>query len=352
MWKKRRIEKALAASLYGEANDNEERLLAKALEESPALRRDAEAYQKLIGDIATGNPPELPYDLLPEVRRQLALESAEPTRTPYAGWRMAVFSAASLAVVVAFAVIMNGALAPDNTVVTVAGVEAPAMSPVASALQSGSDATAEGEYTTAFRVVENALEDHPADAHAAEARLFLADLAFDELHWYDRAEMEYRRYRQDFSTDFTLSPQTLRGRVAFRLDVLAEARNDDYKALHALNAAGMRGPSALDELEGILARTDGIYLPALMTREMAYILDPEARRDDGRLVQAMESVRSQCKLAGAVARLDFEIGAASFEVLDDPIKAREHLTLAASSGEGEVATRAQAYLAQLDADMP
>jgi len=342
-WRDRAL---LAASIYEELNDKDRLRLEKALDASPELREEA-ASLKALAEAIPVTRPELDVDLLPGLKRRIQIEAVPAQEERKGSWRLAAFSMASLAVVAVLVFVLYGAIVPAaSSPAGGNGVARPA-SPVLAALNKADALSEQGQFTAAYKVLDAAVSDNPKDAYAGKAQLKLADLSFDELHWYGKAETAYRAYCNSFRTAYTMGSEKERERIAFRLDLLSETRSRNYEPILAVDAALRSGEHTFAKLEGVLAHYQGVYLTALVSRHMANQLEPGADIQSPEYLHALEQAKKRCSEPLALAQLNYEIGAYCYEELDDAPKAREHMKQAAESDNTQVAELARAYLRRI-----
>ena len=336
-----RVRGLVAASVYEDLSEKDQRVLDRHLASCAACRSEAEAFAELAAQIPDVRP-ELACDLAPDLRRRL---DEEGVKTGGRGLRGA-FAGASCVLLVA--IIGAGVLlqrSPGPTTASDPGKMSFVEAKLAEAETLLNEAH-EPDPMGAYRMLAQAVERYPEDPVAGEAQIRLADLAFDELGWWEEAHEAYQTLRRDYQEVLEANKAT----VVFRLNLLDQARKVNYESLNRLEAA-KRSAEAFEELETVLAQYRATYVASLAAEEMARLVCETYPFDTGAytLVEALEEARDYCTDPVAVAQLQYEIGLVCWEQLNDFERARDLLQEVAESEDQALSQLASACLASLEA---
>jgi tetratricopeptide (TPR) repeat protein len=204
------------------------------------------------------------------------------------------------------------------------------------------------DYPAAYRVLKSALETYPQDSAAGQAQRLRAELAFAHLHWYPEAYEDYKTLAESYKVVFRSSVESVT-----RLDLLAEARAQDYASLYALDAARRDAENTFAQLEQVIARYPGTFVASAAAEDMARLAVREVPAEEvggGREVLAMERARDRCTNPVAWAQLSLELGHIYCREMNAPGKARELYDEAAESEIPVLAQLAKRSLAELGSD--
>lgn len=322
MWRRRKIEGLIAASVYEELSEEEARLLEAHLTAHPECRADAAALAKLAGAIPAVQP-QLDHDLLPALRRRLA----EPPVRVFAFqpvWTAAYAAAAVVLVAMGYGLWAGRPATESPGGSVVVGVP----SPVAIVLAEAARLKEMRDYAGAYLALDRAVNEYPSDACAGEAQRQLADIAFSELHWYEQADAAYRKLQTQYRAVFEGDMEAIR-----RRNILDEARAVNYASLQRLDAARCERTDALAKLEDVIRDHAGTYVASLASQDMARIVMEREFPEGGAesYLHAMEKARDRCRSGVAVAQLNLEIGHLHRDRFGDLEQARLHYEQAAQS---------------------
>ncbi len=336
---------SLAANAYGELTGAEHERLSRHLARCPKCRERAAAFQSLAGAPTTrAHSPG--FDLLPMVRRRLKESppwAPAPTTAPLPLRQLSVFAAAAALALGVFGIAASGLLTlPDTDPADGAVAHHPSESTEhQGALAEAAALMADHDYAGAFRTLQHYLGESAEDERAGQARLTLADLAYEELQWFDRAHNAYElvvRNHRDL-----LEEQGRMAEVVLRWNVLAEARKVDYASVNALFAALDSGRDSFEELQAVVARYPGTFVASQAVQEMAGV----AQAAPGGAIEALAAARERATDPVVQAQVDLELGFAYLNTSKDAAKAREHFVAASECSSTEVVERARASLASL-----
>ena len=321
-WKRRKLEGLLAASLYEELDDPDRRELDAAVSADPDLCAAVEAFTKLVAAIPQERPP-LDRDLLPSVRARLSERRIISVPKP----RLVAAAVACCVLLGLFAYLMSADLGGDD-----AG--APPSSAFASSLVSALDEAQRceetGDYARAFALLSDAVEGYPDDPLAGEAQYQLASLYFDQGR-YPQAYEAFTKLKVEYPGAVAADPERARA-VADIRDLLDEARQYNYAALEAYDAACRERGTAIAALEDVIAayplspRVAERAILEMGRRIAAAEFDPGT--PDVRL-RALELARARCTKPVAVAQLDLVIGDIYRDEMRDFAVAEDHYRKAA-----------------------
>ncbi|MFP4190813.1 MAG: hypothetical protein ACLFU6_01960 [Candidatus Hydrogenedentota bacterium] len=348
----------LAASVYDDLAEQEARWLQGHVERCARCRR-RQAELAALKEYVPVSRPVLGEDLLPVLksrlsemqRRSAPNEKRVGAPSPGREWRLAVSAALCALAVGVFAwqtagPVGLGSAAPESqeTYASSVNEEEAVWTQMEQRLQAR-------DYTGAYQVVEEALENENMQPWAAEARLILADLAYGHLQWYDAAFESYSEVVQNHR--HVLEADERLAEVVTRWNMLAEARKNDYASLHALHAATGSASGDFDALENVVARYPGTFVASEAVRAMAHLAiesDAGAFQDNGDRLAALGAAREQARHPIVKAQVDYEIGQHHLTQNGDKEKARELLVTVSQSDEEALAERARTSLAMLQYD--
>lgn len=329
----------LAASLYEEAPEDEQRALDAHLAECAACREEAEALRAVV----EGIPAERPV-----LDRDLSLLLRQRVARTHSWWRRReVIAVVAASVLIVFALTTIGpqrVFAPTHSEV-VAPPTAPT-SPVMAAMVEVEQLLETRKFGEAYERLQEAIGSHPEDEYAAEAQLALADIAYSELHWYPEAHRAYDALARDYPARFRESVLS-----RDRREVLAEAEVTDYASLYRLDAARRYGIAGLEEYEAVLAKYPGTYVASMAAAEIAELVqaaDDYADGAEGRMA-ALEATISKMNHPTAVAQLKVELGHMYREDGSDRSKARRLYEDVLDDGNVVLARIARDSLLELEA---
>ncbi len=334
----------IAASVYGGLEPQEQRQLEGHLVSCPACRIEAESLARLAASIPTGTPA-LDRDLLPAVRA--AVRETRPGRSWNLSWRWAGMAAACAVFFVAFGVVVQSMpshqAAPAAITASVAS-----LTPVQQALAETKRLIENRDFPKAYVTLKKAVEAHPEDAAAADAQVQRAGLAYSELHWYPEAYEDYELLAQRYPAEFSSSPESIA-----RRDLLAEAREQDFASLHALDAARRNTSDAFAQLEHVVSHYPGTFVASAAAEDMARVAGEENTPGDGSNphLAAMECARERCVDPVVRKQLEFEIARIYHREMNDFERARQHYQDVASGGDTLLAQAARQSLASLDLEL-
>lgn len=336
---KRRREQLLADAAFNDLSPKDQDAFTKRVAREPAMADEADDLRQFL-DALPSDPPLFEGNLLPAVRAQIAAESAR-TPSPFAlRGRLTGYAVAAACVLGVFgAVLMQPGNGQDPGHASVAALEEPAQSAVQTILAEAAQMRSNGNATGAYSLLTEAMAAHPEDRYAAEAQLALASIAFEDLQWYREAEEGYDAFARDYTTSYLMHPEA--PEIAFRRNLLAEARASGYEPLYALADAG----TALGELESILARHPAGFVAVQAVEQMVAAI-PNVTSD----VEALELVRQRCTDPIALAHLDVELADRYANDLGDGIRARALLEDVASRQDSHYASMAAEKLLLLSSD--
>jgi hypothetical protein len=329
MFEKRRIEQLMAAAAYDDLTPEDIEALSKRTARDPKLAPEVEALQRFVTQLPN-DPPPFEGNLLPAVRAQIAA-APQPTAS-FGRGRLTAYAFAAACVFGVFGAVLyqpgNGQSVGNPSTAT---SQQNNLTETAMVLAEAGRMRDNGNAAGAYALLSDALNARPDDPYAAEAQLALASLAFEDLQWYREAEDAYDNFARNFTTAYLMHEDT--AAIAFRRNLLAEARASGYEPLYALMDAG----NGLPELESVLARHPAGFVAAQAAEQMLAAV-PNAASD----VEALEQVRAQCQDPVALAHLDVELAERYANDLGDGTRARALLE--------DVARRQESHYAALAAE--
>lgn len=348
----------LAASVYDDLSEQERRWLRGHVERCARCGMRQAEFETLKEYIPVSRPV-LEHDLLPalksrlsETKRQTA-PSESTLRAPSqpGQWRLAVSGALCVLALGIFALqtagpVELGGASPQSQEASASGLNE--QEAVWTQMEQRLQAR---DFTGAYQFLEETLENEKMQPWAAEARLILADLAYDQLQWYDAAFGSYSEVVQNYR--HVLEAEERLADVVTRWNMLAEARKNDYASLHALHAATESGGGGFEALEDVVARHPGTFVASEAVRAMAHLASENNAgefREHGEMLAALSAAREDARSPIVKAQVDYEIGQHHLTQSGDREKARELLLTVSQSDEEALAERARSSLAVLQYD--
>ena len=339
----RQIRGLLAAAVYDDLGPGERLALDGHLASCPACRIEAESLKTFTTRIPISQP-QLDMELLPGVRRKLRVVPAARRRPVWRYAMVASFCIVIMAVGIGFILQQSSIQVPR--VPEAKAANDPDPSPIYRAIQEAAILADNRDYTKAYTVLKQVVEENADDPAAGEAQLKRADLAFSMLHWYPEACEDYESLAQYYPAVFRSSPEGIA-----RLDVLAEARKHDFASLYALDAARRGTVNAFAQLERVVARYPATFVASAAAEDMAHLVAREAGVPEGENphLAAMACARDRCADVTAKEQLQLEVAHIYRRELKDPAKARELYTEVSSTENTVLAQLARKSLAELEA---
>lgn len=329
----------IAAAACKALDEGDTTLLEAHLRACPKCRAEADELGAFVA-LLPRERPELGCDLGPILRRRLSQEPAE-VRGWNVGWRWTV--AAALVLLMAGVGVRQWnmpvpyATSPETLAPT---------TPLEEALRLAATFEEQKNYVESYDVLKRAVDAHPREPRAGEAQMRLADIAYSKLHWYDRADQEYRRLVAEYQDTVQASGDW--GLVLQRRELLAEARRDDYAALHELDQAGRHPATAFERLEKIIARDSTSEVATQAMNQMLALVTQDAPSSEPQTyLKALQAARDRCSDDRARAKLDFEIGDLASRKLEDRALALEAYGRASESPDQRLAQRARESMVAL-----
>ncbi len=330
----RKFRGAIAASLYGDLAPQDQRELDEHLEQCQGCRQAAQSLTPL-AQAPVSQTPSLEVNLLTGVHARLR------DRLHHRPWyitKPAWVSAFVLVLTAALALLVGNFIPTQNAAPVLSEVPAAVKTPVLVALADAENLCEARQFPRAYAVLREAIKSHPNDEYAGEAQARMADIAYEDLKWYQEAFDAYEILARHYPA-LAKEPVSVE-----RRDILAEAREYDYAPLYALDTARRNESDQFAQLEKIVARYPQTFVASTAANEMAVLAagDQSATR-----LAAMEDAKKQCTDPVAVARLELEIGHIYLRELNNPAKAKEIYTEAAANPSPVIAQLAKAGLSQL-----
>lgn len=343
MFKCRKMRGLIAASVYETLPDRDEGRLRNHLAFCSSCRELAEVLTRTVRQIPSESPT-LGYNLLPTIRERIE------ERT-YAPWQRPVrLGLAAMACCLAIFVALQGfrGFAPQSSVPAKSGIADSDrdVSAMESALVAAAKQARDKQFTAAYKLLSDALDHDPKDANAGKAQDRLADIAFSDLGWYPQAYAAYEKLARDY-------PETLRAsqEAVWRRNLLAEAREKDFAALYAIEAAARGGADAFGKLEQVVCSNPGTFTASHASERMASLVlnDTPVPEGENPHLFAMAKAREKCSQPVASVQFTLEMGLICWQELNETGRARDLFNEAANDAHTVLAQRefARQSLAQL-----
>lgn len=330
-----RLRGTLAAAVYGETTPDEQERLDTHLDACPRCQARYVALRQLHDAIPVSSAA-LDRDLAPVIMQSVA-ETRRRRHIRHSGFAWAGMATAAAAImVVAIPYVRDqreSAPAPAHPAVV-------ALTPVEQAMGQANEMADRHDFATAYRTLAQAVNAHPGDPAAAEAKSRSADMAFSELHWYSEARDDYEQLAKQFPARFRDDPNAIA-----RRDLLAEAGAQDYASLYALDAAHRHATDTFAQLEQVITRYPGTFVASLAARDMADLSTETGAVPDR--ANAFAAARNRCKDPVARAQLSMELGHVYLKDLKEPDKATEQYRQAAASPNTTLAKLAEECLSRV-----
>ena len=315
----RRVRGLIAAAVYEEPSPRERELLRSHLASCSACRAEAEILVKTAA-LIPNCAPELPWDLLPAIRRCLAERRAPAWQRPLRWAMVAAACTVLLAAVVYEPVVSRLAKHSKSSTMANSSNLQPQVSPLETALNESAQLIENKEFTKAFQLLAGAVDRHPTDPKAGEAQKRVADVAFDGLAWYPQAYAAYEKLAQKYPNTLRTSPEAV-----WRRYLLAETRDSDFEALYTIEAAARGEHDVFANLEQIVCAHPGTFVASHAAGKMAALVVQEAEAPEGenKHLYAMAQARERCSQPVAVVQLTLEMGLICWEEMSDAARARD-----------------------------
>lgn len=328
------FEALMAQSLYEPLSEAEQQRLDAFLASSPDHAAEYAELKALVAAIPQG-PVSMPVDLWPALEQRVA---ATRRRRPH--WSL--YAAAATLLLVLGANLARIALpTPEDQP---AQVVASAMEQRVAEAQQWA---ANREFSRALTSLQAVLAENPSDPAAGKAQLALAELEFEHGQRFAEAYAAYNQLKARYPETWTSTP-----RNADRLDLLAEARGDNFESLYALKSARNGGSEAFAQLERVAAKPDMPLLAALAVDAMRDIVGGPGSTSGQAKLEALETARNRCKDPVAAAQIQLALAETHWKDLNDPQRARDLYGELAVGTQPAVAAAAKAALAKLDTPRP
>lgn len=329
----------IAAAAYDALEEGDQELLEAHLRSCPECRTEADELGTFVAALPRERP-ELGLNLAPLLRRRLAQEPVG-VRGWNPRWRWAL-SAVLVLLVAAVGLRQWG----TSIRYTPAADTNAASFALEEALHLAATFEQQNNYVESYDVLRRAVDAFPKEPRAGEAQMRLADIAYSKLHWYDRADQDYRRLVAEYQDTIQASEDW--GLVLQRRELLAEARRDDYAVLHELDEAGQNPTTAFERLEKIIARDSTSEVATQAMNRMLALVDQDSPSSEPQTrLKLLQAARDRCSDDRARGKLDFEIGDLAFRKLENRALAMEAYGRASESPDPRLAQRARESLVAL-----
>lgn len=343
------FEGLMAEACYQTLSPDDEAALTAWLGENPEARQEFEEL-KSFTQMLPRETSVFTGDLLPALKQEIAAQSSRPNVVAgpqrWFRWQMA----AGLAAAAVLVVMLLQLQLPDSKGGNTGNhpVQTASMTPAAEALKEVGSLLGAQDFKGAYRTIRDTLATNPKDkASAGELQFLLANLEFSQFQQYDRAQEAYETLKHEYwDTAWRDHPQS-----ATRLDLLAEAAQEDYASLYAIRRAVERGDAGFADLEQVLAGHAGgdSLVAALAVDSMRQLAGGLDTPDSAFEVAAYEAVRRRCTNPVAIAQLNHTLGEMYWTTIDDRAKAADLFEQVAESGHPQLAGAACERLDQLAA---
>ncbi|HOJ33710.1 MAG TPA: hypothetical protein PKY35_06515 [Candidatus Hydrogenedentes bacterium] len=335
-WK---IRKLMVAALYGELSEGDKAVLEQQLSKSRMLREEYDNLRAVVSALPTGEKIDPPVDLFPLVMARLQREMKESQKR----FLRLSFYAVPLAAVILMGIGFLLWRTPNTRVSThVAVLSQEQNSLLFETLREALALKAQGDDVNAAVALQTALETHPNDALAGQAQMELANLYFERLKRYREAYEAYRLLKSKYPRVFASNHQN-----TSRLDLLEECSQEDFAALHLLDAARTRLGPDLAALEEVVARYPGTQVASLALQEMLTRVMEESAPTDHQPLHALEALKDRCTNPVTVAQINLEMGKAYWKEYQDWETAERLGQQAMQSENPQIVAMAQTFLQEL-----
>lgn len=262
MWKRKRMQGQVAASLYNDLTDAEQAELDAHLAKDSGLRQQAADLRRMLEHLPA-DAVRLDVDLAARVRARLD----EPGHAaPPSAWWLRPLVPAMAAAFLAVTGLWWFTTDSSAPVGPAGPVEVAVTAPAHPAIGDARERAAAGDAQGAHRVLTAALEAGDLTPEAGAALYAeLADVYYTRFRDYGRAHAAYESLRKTYPEEYrnVLGDSELHLRVA----VLDEAAVHQYEPLTLLAAAERTGD--FERYERVIARYPGSYAAVAASRGMA-----------------------------------------------------------------------------------
>jgi len=326
------IQGLLAASLYEEPDGVDGERLRRHLASCADCRKTSDDLGRLVAGVPT-ETVALDRDLTLVVRHRIRTAASEPR------WRQRAVPAVAAACLL----FLGGALLVIAFQQGYAGTPLAmeievALTPMERALDQAESHIENYNYVAAHRRLHLALAENAGDPLAGEAQRTLADVAFRN-GWYPEARAAYDALAENYAHQYQQDVDSIH-----RRDILHEAAEKEYGALHRLDAARRSGD--FGKLERVVSEFQGTFVATLAAEDMGRLVGADQGLER---VDAMQEAANRCSDPIAVAQLKFELAHAYLEERSDAGEARKYYReVAEQDSSPKLARLAQESLSRLD----
>ena len=336
----RRARGLIAAALYEPLERADQVFLDNHLGRCDACRSEQAGLVHFVEALPQGTEVA-EVDLLPALRQRMANQERDVV---WPAPRM-VWAGAVGAVVIAGAIWLLRS--PAGDVLPVAPTEvagAGVATEVRLAMDNADDLLRQHRPKEAFLALKSATESYPDAPETASALLTMADLSFDELHWYKESYAIHKTLLSKHLEAVKKHPEA--DRLQERLNELAEASKEDYEPLFRLDEARADRSGGFAKLESLAAAYPGKFIAHDAVMAMAQLVAQENGAAPLTKTAALEATRSRCAKPLAKNQVAWEL-AQAYGAGQDPSKAAVWYGEVAKGPDTELARMAKAALVHL-----
>jgi hypothetical protein len=336
MWQSRKyIEGLMAKSLYEPLRARERSRLDRAMARDTTLCEVMQQLESVVAKLPEGDDVNAP-DLLPDLR--IAIAAEEPVLRRWSMPMALRFSGAALGVcfIAAIWYVRTPLSSPDPLAMT----EVPMDTLMRQAIDQAEALVREHDPEEALHMLDTALRAQPADPDAAEARLMLADLSFEEGR-YETSLTSYAAMQTAHADRVLVLEEDVQIRIAERLELLDECSADNFEMLMAYDAALREVDGRFDRLESVAARAasdpHGLLAGRVLWSMAEVTSDFDSLSGADNRVAALERVLDRCSNPIVAARASFEAGRTYETEVGDRVRAIDAYRVAGTHSAYEAA---------------
>lgn len=323
-------EELMGDALAGELTADAESKLQDHLADCANCAAELNSLRKTLSAIPSESI-DLPESLRPAIEQQIRVARAKSARVRVAS---TIAAAAALVIVagIGYSTSKSDPIPQDTTIVANTAPTLPA---------AYTEYLANEEYPKAFIWLQNAIEESPENYDAPELHAALAQLAYEELHWYPEAYQAYKNYRASHPEAFRDAGEDVR-----RFTILDEAHAIDtnFASLHDWERTQSEGEVVeyakyIERYPGTLFASDAVvHIAELVAEESGADVDFRS---------AAETALARLDNPVVVAQFKLELGHYYLHEGNDRNQARRLLEDVESSSVTALAMAAQKSLADL-----
>ena len=298
----------MAQSLYEALSDTEQSTLETHMASCPACRAESESLLA-VKEFIPVEPVVFEGNLRPVLEERVRASTDER-------WipRLAFFGMCATLALIAGLIFMDEPSTTSSEPVLVASV---GDGPFIGVMRRVGTFIDEEDYSHAYVVLHEAINKVEDANVPSEARVMLADLAFERLRWYPEAHAAYEQIRKNEPEIFQASDEYI-----YRFSLLdeVEAMDTEFAPLRAWDR--VIEDEDVDALGGYIAEYPGTLKASEAVQEMARLIIRDSNDDAMTLDSVLETAMASNENSIVVAQIKLELGRYYWKTVEDSDKAR------------------------------